>query len=185
MRKSSMLKFFFITHVLLFFLSCSRFETVENVQTSGFTEEEKLILKNDIIWVSSFQSQIHHSLIQQFLSDLGSLRKAAGDCDIGQIACTKLFYPTTIFLTESFFKMTQSMRVSTLLHERAHHYYRYYSHDNCSPRGVESNYNCDVKMESAYGIEVQFYQVLLSRFPDNPTYKDELSLVSKFLKNNR
>jgi hypothetical protein len=180
-----MWKKFFITPLFLFFLSCSHYEIVENIQTSGFTEDEKLILKNDIIWVSSFQSQIDHPLIQQFLSDLGSLKKASGDCDIGQIACTKLFYPSTIFVTESFFKMTQSMRVSTLLHERAHHYYRYYSHDNCSAHGVESNYNCDIKTESAYGIEVQFYQVLVGRFPENQSYKAESSLVSKFLKNNR
>lgn len=180
-----MLKYFFIIPFFLFFLSCSHYESVENIQTSGFTENEKLILKNDIIWVSGFKSQIDNPLIQLFLSELGRLKKANGDCDIGQIGCTKLFYPTTIFLTESFFKMTQSMRVSTLLHERAHHYYRYYSHENCSLQGVESNYNCDIKMESAYGIEVQFYQVLVDRFPNIHSFKSESSLVSKFLKNNR
>lgn len=166
-------------------MGCSHYETTENIQTSGFNEDEKLILKNDMIWVLSFKSNIEHPLILKFLSDLGKIKKSNSDCDFGQIACAKLFYPTTIFLTESFFKMTQSMRVSTLLHERAHHYYRYYSHENCSPKGLENNYNCDLELESAYGIEVQFYQVLMSLFPKNQSFENESSLVNKFLINNR
>ena len=148
-------------------------------------EDEKKIIAKDLYWLASFKSKIENPLLLLLMEDFGIFQKESDDCDRGQIACTKLFFPSTIFLTEGFFKMTQSMRVSTFFHERAHHYYRYYYHENCAGPGEESNYNCDTKMESAYGVEILFYQVLNRIFPGRDDYKAELNLVSRFFKNNR
>lgn len=180
-----MWKKYFFAHFIFFLFGCAHYEKVEGLPTQGFGQEEKKILQADLLWLSQLKNQFHNPLLLKLSSDLGTLKKADGDCDGGQIACTKLFYPSTLFLNEAFFKMTQSMRVSTLLHERAHHYYRYYTHENCAEKNAEANYNCDVKVESAYGVEVLFYQVLVELFPLNNAYRNEALLVSRFLKNNR
>lgn len=166
----------------LFLSGCSHYDTGIGYKTSGLDSDQKKIIENDLFWLYGLKSKIDNALLVHMMEDFGVLQKEDDDCVRGQIACTKLFYPSTIFLTDGFFKMTKSMRVSTLFHENAHHYYRYYYHENCADAGQEPNYNCDIKMESAYGVEVLFYQVLSRLFPDREDYKTELNLVSRFLK---
>lgn len=159
-----------LTLFLLFILlSCSHEPRLE--------ANKKITLEKDRKWFKDLLPYFKNPNLEKIFTTIKSIEVTNDICDPGQIACSRLFAPYTVYVTKSFFSMKQSMRISTLIHEGAHHFYRYYAHTKC----LNGEYNCDDSLSSAYGSEILFYNELIGLYPENNDYKKELALIQNNL----
>lgn len=167
----------FIISSLLWLSSCSTFhynhkdqKLVDflNLKASALTKTQIKILKNDLLVLKSM------GLDPKFMGMLEGLRDVyihPHHCSAYQLACAYPGQREAIYLRPAFFSLKREERISTLIHESAHHRYGY-DHIKCLK---DSSYECDKTLESPYGIEVELFKAMKEKGYLKAQRADELT----------
>jgi hypothetical protein len=140
---------------LLFLIACSTrsitsypFQKFPSFGINGFNEEQtKNFYKNlELIQEEKYSQYLR----KNFILDLSS-----GNCRHDQISCFYPNHPETIFLTPLFFQKDEIQQMGILLHELYHLSFKSV-HISC-PKELLPLTDCDSSMNSAYGLEIEFY----------------------------
>ncbi|GEM_PF-5821277 len=167
-----MVKIFKSLMILLMFFSCSLFNvqkhTVLNLTIKtydNFSNEYISTIENDLLFLDEVKLNDFATVIT---SNISIVDIDENNCSSLQVACVFPDRSKIIFIRPSFFKLNQTERLGTLLHEVAHIKLRNFDHVPCvSP--LITNTECDEHADLAFGLELQFYKALDSVRPNTQT----------------
>lgn len=151
-----------ILMIFLFFSGCTSSKKLLKQKVLGVdvesSEESYLkIVKDDI----SFLKKSGLEEIFPFFKYVKKINVTKGNCSYGKIACVVPERKSTVFLNYDYFRLDKVDRVTTLLHESAHHRYGYF-HVNCLSEKI-TNKDCDESLDSPFGIEYNAIEYLYRR----------------------